>query len=77
MNDQDKKTEAEWTSKRNLEAHYRKRVEDQRGCFESTNMLASEISKKLKYTVTQVNSVRLFEYQLSFSVKPTPDIENE
>ena len=35
-------------------------------------VLASEISKKLKYAVTQVNNVRLFEYQLNFSVKPSP-----
>ena len=35
MKNKENAKEAEWTSNKNLEAHYRKRVEDQRGCFES------------------------------------------
>ena len=37
-------------------------------------VLASEISKKLKYAVTKVPNVELFEYELAFSVKPVEGI---
>jgi len=33
-------------------------------------IVASEIPKKLRYAVTQVPSVSLMEYAISFSIKP-------